>query len=162
MLCGRGRVRTQDLEGTRRALAGRINHHSTESESTRPVYQQTCRCICIGNSLGNIFKYLPVSAFIHFQIHWHTNTGSLYLVCLSMYHCICMYWYVFCMHRQTRYCICIYLHQRYCIDQINTYRFVQTHTDTCDKNRYIQINTNTYKYIPCSYSPGPALVFTWR
>jgi hypothetical protein len=57
--------------------------------------------------------------------YWKLVSG-MYLY-VSLY--ICMYWYVFCMYWQKRYCICMDLYQRCFIDQINTYR----HADTCNK-----------------------------
>jgi hypothetical protein len=66
----------------------------------------------------------------------------------------------------------MYLNQRSDINQLITYRYVQIHTNTCDKYKYIQIhpiqaiyiqiNTNTYRYISGTHSPGPALKFNWR
>ncbi len=58
----------------------------------------------------------------------------------------------------------MHLHQRNCIYQINTYRCVKIHTDTCHTDGYIQIHsmqaiyrqihTKTYRYRHYVYSPG--------
>jgi hypothetical protein len=87
--------------------------------------------------LGNAFQYLSVSACIHFQIY--TDTENLYLVCICMYHCIWMNWYVFGMYRpKDTVSVCICTKDTVLTKSIHTYTniYIQIHAIQSDTYRY--------------------------
>jgi hypothetical protein len=107
-----------------------------------------------------IFRYIQVLEVCI----WYVSA------CITVSVCIGMYFVCIDNLKQDTVSVCICTKDTVLTNLLHT--DVQIHTDTCDKYKYIQkhsiqaiyiqINTNTYRYIPGTHSPGPALKFNWR